>query len=280
MRDLEEQIAQWRKRMAAGGVKTPAVLDELEGHLREEFQARILAGDSEDVALETAAARIGSAGSLQSEFNKISAAVSLPVLIGVSIWIGAVVFGLVLFSHRVAAGALGPLLFTHVLTITSGYLAAFLAGALAVCYIYCRWAGTLSPALHESLTRAARRFTRLSGTLSVAGFLLGMLWAHKYRGAAWLNDPREFGGVFVCVWLMVLCAAYSAKKVNDRTRMVLTLIGNMIVAQAWFGAFILAHNPAMHWYEVMNNLPLQLFMGAHLLFLLMAFSRKLETAET
>lgn len=90
--------------MAAGGVKTPTVLDELEGHLREEFQARILAGDSEDVAFETAAARIGSAGSLQSEFNKISAAVSLPVLIGVSIWVGAVVLGLILFSHRVAAG--------------------------------------------------------------------------------------------------------------------------------------------------------------------------------
>ncbi len=280
MRDLEEKIAQWRKKMAAGGVKTPAVLDELEGHLREDVQARISAGDSESVAFQTAVARIGSAGALQTEFNKITGAVSLPVLIGASIWISAVVLGLVLFSNRVAAGTLGPLLFTHVLTITAGYGAAFLVGALAACYIYCRWAGRLSPALREDLTRATLRFTYISAVLNVAGFLLGMLWAHKYRGAVWLNDPREFGGVCVCLWFVVLCLAYSAKKVTDHTRMLLSLIGNMLVASAWFGAGILVHNPAMHWYGLANVLPLQLFMGVHLLFLLMAFSRKLETAET
>jgi Cytochrome C assembly protein len=280
MPDLEEQIAQWRQRMAADGVKSFAVLDELESHLREDIQLRILAGDSESIAFQSAVAQIGSAGSLRMEFNKNSGAASLPVLIGASIWIGAVVLGLVLFSHRVAAGTLGPLLFMHVLTITSGYGAAFLVGALAACYIYFRWAGRLSPALREDLTRATLRFTYISAVLNVTGFLLGMVWARKYRGAVWLNDPREFGGVCVCLWFVVLCLAYSTKKVTDHTRMLLSLIGNMIVAPAWFGAGILAHNPAMHWYGVANYLPLQLFMGVHLLFLLMAFSRKLETAET
>lgn len=280
MPDLEEKIAEWRTRMAAGGINSLAVLDEPESHLREEIRARLSAGDSETVAFQTAAARIGSAGSLRMEFNKITGVVSLPVLIGASIWIGAVVLGLVLISHRVAAGTLGPLLFMHVLTILSGYGAAFLAGALAACYVYCRWAGRLSPALHEALTRTTLRFTYISAVLNVTGFLLGMLWAHKYRGAVWLNDPREFGGLCVCLWFVVLSLAYWAKKVTDHTRMLLSLIGNMIVAPAWFGANILAHNPAMHWYGVANILPLQLFMGVHLLFLLMAFSRKLETAET
>src|SRR5579862_3817700 len=63
MPDLEEKVAQWRMRMAAGGVKTPAVLDELESHLREDFQARLEVGDSEAEAFESAAARIGSVGS-------------------------------------------------------------------------------------------------------------------------------------------------------------------------------------------------------------------------
>lgn len=281
MPDLEEQIAQWRQRLAAGGLKSPAVLDELESHLREEVQARVVAGDSEIVAFQTAVARMGSAASLQTEFNKISGAVSLPVLIGASIWIGLVVLGLVRFSHRAAAtGTLGPLLFTHVLAITFGYGAAFLVGALAACYIYCRWAGRLSPALREDLTRATRRFTYISAVLNVTGFLLAMLWAHKYRGALLLNDPKDYGGICVCLWFVILCLAYSANKVTDHTRMLLSLIGNMIVALAWFGAGILDHNPAMHWYGLVNVLPLQLFMGVHFLFLLMAYSRKLETAET
>lgn len=280
MPDLEEQIAQWRKRMAAGGVKTTAVLDELESHLREEVQVRIAAGDSESVAFQTAATRIGSAGSLRMEFNKVAGAVALPVLISASTWIAAVILMLVLFSARLASGKVGPLIFTHILTITSGYLAAFLAGALAICYVFCRWAGKLTPVLQQDLNRAAVRFTYISGALSVTGFILGMLWTHKYRGAAWINDAREFGGLAVCAWFVVLGVAYSANKLSNHTRMVLGIIGNLIVAGAWFGAGILDHNPAMHWYGIASYLPLQLFMGTNLLFLLMAFSRKLETAET
>jgi hypothetical protein len=276
MPDLEEKIAQWRKRMAAGGVKTPAVLDELESHLREEFQARISTGDSEDVAFQTAAARIGSPGSMRTEFNKISGAVSLPVLITGALWIGAVILTLVTFSGRLVSGKVGPLLFTHILAIVSGYVAALSTGALAICYAYCRWAGRLTPALQQALSRATLRFTYISAVLSVVGFLLGMLWAHKYRGAAWLNDPREFGGVFVCIWFVALSLA----KLSDHARMILSLIGNLIVAEGWFGALYLVANPAMHWYGVVNYLPLQLFVGIHLLFMLMAFSRKLETAET
>jgi hypothetical protein len=276
MRDVEEQIAEWRQRMAAGGVKTPAVLDELESHLREEFQARISAGNSEEVAFQTAAARIGSPSSMRTEFNKISGTVSLPVLITGALWIGAVIMTLVAFSSRIASGKVGPLLFTHILAIVSGYVAALSTGALAICYVYSRWAGRLTPAQQQALNRAAVRFAYISAVLSVAGFLLGMLWAHKYRGAAWLNDPREFGGVFVCVWFVAL----SLVKLSDHARMILSIIGNLIVAEAWFGALYLVRNPAMHWYGVVNYLPLQLFVGVHLLFLLMAFSRKLETAET
>ena len=66
MPDLEEKIAKWRKRMAAGGVKPAAVLDELEGHLREVIQERLAAGRSESEAVEIAIARVGSPGSLRT----------------------------------------------------------------------------------------------------------------------------------------------------------------------------------------------------------------------
>lgn len=56
MFNLEEKIAEWRKRMAAGGVKDPAVLGELESHLREELRERLSDGDSETEAFEFAEA--------------------------------------------------------------------------------------------------------------------------------------------------------------------------------------------------------------------------------
>ncbi len=280
MPDLEEKIVEWRKRMAAEGIKKAAVLDELENHLREDIRERLLVGASEEEAFRSAAAGLGSAGSLKTEFNKISGAVSLPVLVSASIWFGAVVLVLVLFFSRVLAGTMGLLIFTHILTITTGYLAAFLAGGLAAYYVGCRWAGRLTPSSQQSLSRAVARFTWVSCILSVIGFLLGMLWTHKYLSTWWDSDPREIGGVFVCVWFAVLWMVNASGRVSDHTRILLNIIGNIIVAEAWFGARRLAHNPAMHWYGVASYLPLQLFVGAHLLFLFMAFSRKIETIET
>ncbi len=280
MPDLEEKISEWRKRMAAGGVRTAAVLDELESHLREEVQARQKAGDSEAVAFQTATARIGSVGSLQTEFSKIRGGISLPVLIGAGIWFGAVILTLVFHSGRLVAGTMGLLLFTHILTIIGGYVAALLAGGLAAYYVCCRWAGRLTSASQQSLSRAVARFTWVSCVLSVIGFLLGMMWTHKYRGTAWDNDPREIGGVCVCVWFAVLWLVNASGRASDHTRILLNIIGNIIVAEAWFGARRLAHNPTMHWYGVASYLPLQLFVGVHLLFLFMAFSRKIETVES
>ena len=37
MHHLEDKIADWRKRRAVAGINAPAVLDELESHLREDI---------------------------------------------------------------------------------------------------------------------------------------------------------------------------------------------------------------------------------------------------
>src|SRR5260221_2589326 len=71
MFNLDEAIAEWRRQMAAGGVKTPALLDELESHLRDEVEQQVLSGSSEERAFEIALQRIGRAEALQTEFNKV-----------------------------------------------------------------------------------------------------------------------------------------------------------------------------------------------------------------
>ena len=71
MFDLDQAIAEWRRQMAAGGVKAREVLDELESHLREEVEQQKLAGSSPEQAFELAVQQIGQAAALEGEFGKV-----------------------------------------------------------------------------------------------------------------------------------------------------------------------------------------------------------------
>jgi leader peptidase (prepilin peptidase)/N-methyltransferase len=71
MFDLEKAVEKWRQQMLAAGIKTPVPLEELESHLCEDVEQNLASGLSAQQAFEVAAQRIGCAGSLQTEFNKI-----------------------------------------------------------------------------------------------------------------------------------------------------------------------------------------------------------------
>lgn len=72
MFDIEKAIGEWRRQMLAAGVKDPNVLDELEGHLREEMKRQSGSGESVEQAFANAVQRIGSPVALQNEFAKAS----------------------------------------------------------------------------------------------------------------------------------------------------------------------------------------------------------------
>ncbi len=71
MFDLEQAIAEWRKQMLAAGIKTPVPLEELEIHLREEFEQQIKAGLDKQEAFNSAIQKIGPAQAVQTEFEKV-----------------------------------------------------------------------------------------------------------------------------------------------------------------------------------------------------------------
>ena len=71
MRDLEERIGEWRQRMAAGGIKSPRVLDELESHLRDDVEEQRRLGSNIEQAFEIAVERLGQAAALECEFEKV-----------------------------------------------------------------------------------------------------------------------------------------------------------------------------------------------------------------
>lgn len=71
MFDLEAKITEWRKQMLAAGVKSPVPLDELEGHLREEIERQVKSGVNDEAAFKSALEKIGAAGALNVEFEKM-----------------------------------------------------------------------------------------------------------------------------------------------------------------------------------------------------------------
>jgi hypothetical protein len=70
MFSLEQAIAEWRRQMAANGIKTPALLDELQNHLREDIERQLQSGADVQQAFETAVQRLGQASVLRAEFAK------------------------------------------------------------------------------------------------------------------------------------------------------------------------------------------------------------------
>lgn len=70
MFNLEQSIAEWRRRMLAAGIKTPVPLEELESHLREDIEQRMKSGSNAQQAFEAAVQQLGHANEIKSEFKK------------------------------------------------------------------------------------------------------------------------------------------------------------------------------------------------------------------
>jgi hypothetical protein len=70
MFDLEAAIAEWRQQMLAAGLRVPDLLDELEGHLREEVGRLTKSGIEDAEAFRLAAECVGQGKLLSAEFAK------------------------------------------------------------------------------------------------------------------------------------------------------------------------------------------------------------------
>jgi hypothetical protein len=70
MFNLEQAISEWRGQMLAAGLGDARVLDELEGHLREEIERQVKSGLTAHEAFDISVALIGQARPLQKEFKR------------------------------------------------------------------------------------------------------------------------------------------------------------------------------------------------------------------
>ncbi len=140
---------------------------------------------------------------------------------------------------------------THVIVVTIGYSATFLAGFLAIVYII---RGVLSRSLDsrtaDSLSRMVYGIVCFATLFSLVGTILGGIWADQSWGRFWGWDPKENGALLIVIWNAIILHARWGGLVRARGLMVLAIGGNIITAWSWFGTNMLG--VGLHSYGFMD----------------------------
>lgn len=270
MFDLEQAISEWRRQMLAANIQSPVPLEELESHLLEDIAAFIAAGKPEHEAFRLATSRLGSPAAVRIEFDKLRGGESRSVKIASLVWLAAVIGAAAFIGGGLHGRSLSPLLYAHIVTLTAGYLAAFLIGSFGICSVCWRLSDNLSLVRQQSLGRAVHLFSHLAAGLVIVGMMLGLPLSQQYFGRYWRWDPKEIGGLCVAIWLIALAAMQRYRRMSDRGTIFMCLGANVIVTLAWFGAGIIDYNQKMHGHRTANCWPLAVFLGIQLCFLIAA----------
>ena len=237
MADLEERIRKWRGEQAESLGGSAEVLEELEGHLRDEVHRLALAGRPMEEAFADAVARLGSPPALAAEFARVTPTTPwLPIRVAVValIAMGGGLVGFLFASDRLHGG-LGLLLATHITAVTLGYTTTLLVGALAACYLLARPFGVPDPRQLQSLVRATRFLTGAALALTALGVVLGGFWTRESWGRFWGWDARETCTALVLLWDVAMLVVLTRRLLSPRATLLLGLAGNAVVALAWFG---------------------------------------------
>jgi hypothetical protein len=192
--------------MLAAGIKTPAPLEELEIHLREEIERQTKSGLSELEAFKSAVQKIGQARSLKLEFKKAGIPVEMRFVQLAGIACGAV------------AGLFSLWILLVLLTVHEANLAERILGLAAVTSIILSWRyghGFL-PAINSRRVRAA--IEAVCCLASVGGMMLFVKFIPHFLG----QIPA--GQMLVSIlWVWTVMAilggmAYGLEKAADRNK--------------------------------------------------------------
>jgi cytochrome c-type biogenesis protein CcsB len=150
---------------------------------------------------------------------------------------------------------------THVVAITLGYAATFLAGVLAIAYIgmgvFTSSLTAEKPGRAEQdapshvLPRMVYSILCFAMLFSFVGTVLGGIWADQSWGRFWGWDPKENGAVLIVLWNALILHARWAGLARDRGVMILAVFGNIVTALSWFGVNMLGIG--LHSYGFMDK---------------------------
>ena len=141
---------------------------------------------------------------------------------------------------------------THVITITIGYGATFLAGAIAIL-----WTGLrhLRPSLDKAdskvLVSMAYGVICFALFFSFLGTVLGGIWADQSWGRFWGWDPKENGALLIVLWNAIILHSRWGGYARERGIMAMAIFGNVITSLSWFGVNMLG--VGLHSYGFMDK---------------------------
>ncbi len=141
---------------------------------------------------------------------------------------------------------------THVVTVTLGYAATFVAGFLALIYIlrgvFTRSLSVKTAAGLEGMVYGVVCFALL---FSFVGTVLGGIWADQSWGRFWGWDPKENGALIIVIWNAAILHAHWGKLVGARGLMNMAIFGNIVTSFSWFGVNMLGIG--LHSYGFMDE---------------------------
>ena len=140
---------------------------------------------------------------------------------------------------------------THVVTVTIGYSATYLAGFLALIYIF---RGVFTKSLDiptaDALTRMVYGIVCFATLFSLVGTVLGGIWADQSWGRFWGWDPKENGALIIVIWNAIILHARWGGMIKQRGLMVMAVFGNVVTSWSWFGTNMLG--VGLHSYGFMD----------------------------
>ncbi len=129
---------------------------------------------------------------------------------------------------------------THVIVITAGYSATFLAGFLGIIFVF---RGVLTRSLDaataDSLSRMVYGIICFATLFSFVGTILGGIWADQSWGRFWGWDPKENGALLIVIWNALILHCRWGGLIRQRGLMNLAIGGNIITSWSWFGTNML-----------------------------------------
>ncbi|MBC8040060.1 MAG: cytochrome c biogenesis protein CcsA [Opitutaceae bacterium] len=190
---------------------------------------------------------------------------------------------------------------THVIIITVGYAATYLAGFLAIIYVvmgvFTPWLNKefdprsavviapISPVLAgitaathvkgetngSALNRMVYGIICFATLFSLVGTILGGIWADQSWGRFWGWDPKENGALIIVIWNAIILHARWGGLARTRGIMALAIFGNIVTSWSWFGTNMLG--VGLHSYGFMDQafVALVLFVASQLILIGLAY---------
>ena len=141
---------------------------------------------------------------------------------------------------------------THVVAITTGYSAMFLAGMLAIIYVVRGvFTRSLTKQTADSLSRMTYGVVCFATLFSFVGTVLGGIWADQSWGRFWGWDPKENGAVLIVLWCAIILHARWGGFIRQRGLMMMAIFGNIVTSFSWFGVNMLG--VGLHSYGFMQK---------------------------